>query len=145
MRFGLTAPHDAPSGARTPHTRDLHGAIMVPITVGFLAGLAGRLRRPGLGRGRLVGPLFGRLDGLYLMLLLPVLDVDLAQNAMFDATPPDWARLMPAAGTVRVLLDGAFTPTFDEAGVLLLALGWVLALGALAAVVFSRIAAPQHA
>lgn len=30
---------------------DLHGAIMVPITVGFLAGLAGLFRGPGFGRG----------------------------------------------------------------------------------------------
>jgi hypothetical protein len=94
--------------------------------------------------GVIIGPLVGRLGGLYLMFLLPFLDVGLAQNIMFDAAPPAWAKWMPAHGAVRVLVDGAFTPTFDETGGLLLGLAWLAGLLALAAVVFHRTAAPRR-
>ncbi len=182
---------------------DVHGAIMVPITIGFLASLAGlfvildsaqadrRLSltnyRPGeilgvrmvviaaaalvataaaiavtavsfdavswplfIGAnvlvaltyatiGVIVGPVFGRLGGLYVLLVVPFIDIGLAQNAMFDAAPPAWAKFMPAHGAVRVMMDGAFTSSFDETGALLLALGWLLGLTATAAVVFRRV------
>jgi hypothetical protein len=188
---------------------DVHGAIMVPITVAFLAGLAGlfvvlgsaegdrRLVlagfRPGevlaarLGVialaavlvsaasltvtaasfqpevwpnfalatvavavtyasiGVVIAPLVGRLGGLYLMFLLPFLDVGLAQNVMFDAAPPPWAAWMPAHGAVRVLIDAAFTPGFDETTGLLSALGWLLGITVAAAAVFHRTAAARNA
>lgn len=88
--------------------------------------------------GVIVGPIFGRLGGLYLLLLLPFIDIGLAQNVMFDAAPPAWGRYLPAHGAMRVLTDGAFTPGFDEAGALVLALGWLAGLTALAAFVFRR-------
>lgn len=182
---------------------DVHGAVMVPITIGFLASLAGLFvvldsaqadRRLALSRfrsveillvrmvviataalvattvsvavtavsfdavswpifvfanvlvaltyatiGVIVGPIFGRLGGLYLLLLLPFIDIGLAQNAMFDAAPPTWGRFLPAHGAVRVMMDGAFTSSFDEAGALVLAVGWLIALSAVAAVVFRRV------
>lgn len=182
---------------------DVHGAVMVPITVGFLASLAGLFvildsaqadRRLSLTKfrtneilivrmavitiaslvatavsiavtafsfapinwsvfvaanvlvaltyatiGVIVGPIFGRLGGLYVLLLLPFIDVGLAQNAMFDAAPPWWGRYLPAHGAVRVMMDGAFTSTFDERGALILALGWLAALGTIATVVFRRV------
>jgi hypothetical protein len=182
---------------------DVHGAAMLPITIGFLASLAGlfvildsaqadrRLAltdyRPAeilgvrmttivvataiatvvgiavtaasfdaanwwlftLGAaivgltyatiGVIVGPIFGRLGGLYLLLLLPFIDIGLAQNAMFDAAPPAWGRYLPAHGAMRVLMDGAFTPGFDEVGALVLALGWLAALTVLAVFVFRRV------
>lgn len=188
---------------------DVHGAIMVPITVGFLAGLAGLFVVLGSAEGDrrlvlagfrprevltarfgviilaavlvsavslavtaagfqpeawvpfagatlvvaltyamigvIIGPLVGRLGGLYLMFLLPFLDVGLAQNIMFDAAPPAWAQWMPAHGAVRVLVDGAFTPSFDEIGGLLLALGWLAGLLAAAVAVFNRTSAPRRA
>jgi hypothetical protein len=186
---------------------DVHGAIMVAITVAFLAGLAGlfvvigsaqadrRLVIAGfrprevltsrLGTivlaavlvsgvslavtgasfapqawptfagatllvavtyamiGAVIGPLVGRLGGLYLMFLLPFLDVGLAQNIMFDAAPPSWAVWMPAHGAIRVLVDGAFTPTFDATAGLVLAAGWMAGLTVAAASVFHRLAAPR--
>ncbi len=91
--------------------------------------------------GVLVGPLVGRLGGLYLMFLLPFLDVGLAQNVMFDAAPPPWAAWMPAHGAVRVLVDGAFTPSFDEITGMLLAAAWLAAITTAAALVFHRLAA----
>lgn len=182
---------------------EVHGAIMVPITIGFLASLAGLFvildsaeadRRLSLTRfrsgeilgvrmaviavaalaatvvsiavtavsftavswpifvganvlvaltyatiGVIVGPVFGRLGGLYVLLLLPFIDVGLAQNAMFDAAPPAWGRFMPAHGAVRVMMDGAFTTSFDESGALLLALAWFIGLAAIAALVFRRV------
>jgi hypothetical protein len=188
---------------------DLHGAIMVAITVAFLAALAGlfvvtgsvqgdrRLELAGfrsrevlgarlgivafatmlttvvslavtafgfqprswsvfaLGTvltaltyamlGVLIGPLVGRLGGLYLMILLPFIDGGVAQNPMFDAAPPAWAGVMPSHGAVRVLLDGAFTGSFDETGALALALGWLVAVTAAAAIVFRRLAQPARA
>ena len=185
---------------------DVHGAIMVPITVAFLAGLAGlfvvlgsieadrRLVVAGYRTGEvlaarvgvivlaavlvsgvslgvtafsfrprewvtfalatltvaltyamigvLMGPVVGRLGGLYLMFLLPFLDVGLAQNVMFGASPPAWAAWMPAHGAVRVLIDAAFTSRFDEAGGTLLALGWLAAITVAAGMVFHWIASP---
>jgi hypothetical protein len=182
---------------------DVHGAVMVPITVGFLASLIGLFvildsaqgdRRLSLSQfrtaeiltvrmgviavasvvatavalgvtavsfdavnwpifiaanllvagtyatiGVIVGPLFGRLGGLYLLLLLPFIDVGLAQNAMFDAAPPAWGRFLPAHGAMRVLMDGAFTSSFDEGGALLIAVAWLLGLGVVATGVFRRV------
>ncbi len=180
----------------------LHGAIMVPITVGFLSSLVGLFvvldssqadRRLSLTRfgaweilavrlavvfaatslatvvsvavtafsfeprrwpqfvaanllvaltyamiGVIVGPLLGRLGGLYVMLVMPFIDVGIAQNAMFDAAPPTWGRYLPAHGAVRVMIDDAFTPTFDEFGSAVLAGLWLIALGAGAFAVFRR-------
>ncbi|MFP5252208.1 MAG: ABC transporter permease [Actinomycetes bacterium] len=93
--------------------------------------------------GVIVGPLVGRLGGLYLMFLLPFLDVGLAQNVMFDAAPPTWAAWMPAHGATRVLVDGAFTPSFDETTGLLIGLAWLAGITTLAVGVFHRLAAPR--
>lgn len=95
--------------------------------------------------GVLLGPLVGRLGGLYLMFLLPFLDVGLAQNIMLAAAPPAWAVWMPAHGAMRVLVDGAFTSSFDETAGLLLGLAWLAGITAMAVGVFHRLAAPRHA
>jgi hypothetical protein len=93
--------------------------------------------------GVVIGPLVGRIGGLYLMFLLPFLDVGLAQNVMLDAAPPSWAAWMPAHGAVRVLIDGAFTAGFDEVAGLTWALLWLVGLAVAAAIVFHRSAAPR--
>lgn len=194
---------------RTVSMVDLHGAIMAPIAIAFLAGLAGlfvvlgsaeadrRLALAGFRSrevlasrlgvivaatllvtavslavtavefspeqwvvfagatllvgltygliGAVVGPLVGRVGGLYLMFLIPFLDLGLAQNVMFDAAPPAWGRVMPAYGAVRVLVDGAFTQSFDETGPLLLALAWLGAIAFAATIVFHHVAEPERA
>jgi len=186
---------------------DVHGAIMVPITLAFLAGLSGlfvvqgsieadaRLSIAGfspreilasrLGTiviaallatavalgitsldftpeswgwfatasvliavtygliGVLVGVLFGRLGGLYVMFLVPFLDVGMAQNIMFSAAPPSWGLVLPGRGASQVLVDGAFTTTFDKLGMLALAVAWLVVLIAVTAAVFRRIAEPK--
>lgn len=188
---------------------DVHGAIMVPITVGFLAGLAGlfviqgsldadaRLALAGFKTreiltsrmgvvvmagavttvvslavtaldfapeswlwfaagnglvavtygliGVLVGVPFGRLGGLYVMFLLPFIDIGLAQNVMFSAAPPAWGAGLPGRGAVRVLVDAAFTPSFDGMTSLLASLAWIAVLVVAAGLAFRSSAAPRRA
>ena len=88
--------------------------------------------------GVLVGPLTGRLGGLYLILLLAFIDVGLGQTVMLPGGPPAWGSFLPARGASRVLIDGAFTARFDETGYLLLGLAWLAALMAASAAVFHR-------
>jgi hypothetical protein len=95
--------------------------------------------------GVLIGPVAGKLGGLYLMLLLPFIDVGLAQNVMFDAAPPAWSRFMPAHGAIRILVDASFTSHFDEWNNLALALAWLIAITAAAAITFHHLARTEHA
>lgn len=88
--------------------------------------------------GVLIGPLTGRLGGLYLILLLAFIDVGLGQTVMFPGGPPAWGAFLPARGASRVLIDGAFTARFDEVGYLLLGLAWLAALTAATTVVYQR-------
>lgn len=188
---------------------DVHGALMVPITIGFLAGLAGlfvvqgslqadaRLALAGFRSreilasrlgvislaallttavslavtavdfepqgwvwftvgnalvaltygmvGVLVGVLFGRLGGLYVMFLIPFIDVGLGQNVMFSAAPPAWGIFLPARGSAQILVDAAFTPDFDQTNGLILALAWLIGLIVVTSIVFRRIAEPSRA
>ena len=90
--------------------------------------------------GAILGPMLGRLGGLYVLLLLPFLDLGVAQNAMFDAAPPGWAALLPGYGAVRVMNDAAFTASFDDWFGLWLALAWLAVLAAVAWLAFRRVA-----
>ena len=80
--------------------------------------------------GVLAGPLVGRLGGLYLLLLLSIVDVGYGQTVMFGPNPPGWGAFLPGRGAGRLLLDGSFTGGFEQYGYLLLALGWLAALTA---------------
>lgn len=88
--------------------------------------------------GVLVGPLTGRLGGLYLILLLAFIDVGLGQTVMFPGGPPAWGAFLPGRGASRVPIDGAFTGRFDETAYLLLGLAWLAALMVASAAVFHR-------
>ena len=88
--------------------------------------------------GVVLGPLTGRLGGLYLILLLAFIDVGLGQTVMLPGGPPDWGAFLPARGASRMLIDGAFTGRFDETGGLLLGLAWFAAFAATAAAVFQH-------
>ncbi|MHB1850493.1 MAG: hypothetical protein ACYCVO_16120, partial [Acidimicrobiales bacterium] len=82
------------------------------------------------------GPLTGRLGGLYLILVLAIVDVGYGQTVMFKSLPPTWGAFLPARGAGRLLLGGAFSTGSAQIGYLLLALGWLAALTAAAALVF---------
>jgi hypothetical protein len=88
--------------------------------------------------GVLLGPLFGRLGGLYLLLLLSIVDVGYGQTVMFLPLPPAWGTYLPTHGPGRLLLDGSFTSTFEQYGSLLLALSWLGGLVVVAAITFQR-------
>jgi len=94
--------------------------------------------------GVLIGPLAGRIGGLYLMLLLAFVDVGFGQNVMFPAGPPPWGAFLPARGASRVMLDGAFTARFDQPWYLLLGLAWLLTLTAATGEVFRRRTTTSH-
>ncbi|HEX6329945.1 MAG TPA: ABC transporter permease, partial [Actinomycetota bacterium] len=79
-----------------------------------------------------------------LMFLVPMVDVGIAQNAMFGPTVPNWGRFLPAHGAVQVLLDGAFSGGLSRTGALIVALGWLAGVTVVAAVVFRRVAEPQR-
>ncbi len=79
------------------------------------------------------------------MFLVPFIDVGLAQNVMFSAAPPSWGLVLPGRGASQMLIDAAFTPTFDTLGAFLLALAWLVVLVGVTAAVFRRIAEPKTA
>lgn len=79
--------------------------------------------------GALAGALLDKLAATYLMLFLALTDLGIAQNPMFGSGSPRWwAALLPGYGPGRMMLDGAFSPSFHAAGPLAIALGWTLAL-----------------
>ena len=94
--------------------------------------------------GAILGIIAGRLGGLYLILALPFIDLGIAQNVMFDAAPPPWGRLLPAHGATQLLVDSAFTQSFDTTGALVAALMWLATATAVTAVVFQRLARPMR-
>ncbi len=75
--------------------------------------------------GVLLGPLFGRVSSVFLAFLLPFLDLGIWQSPMLRSEPEAWARWLPGYGGTRVVIDGALTPGFDEAGSVLLSLIWI--------------------
>jgi hypothetical protein len=86
--------------------------------------------------GVLLGPLVGRLGGLYLLLLLSIVDVGYGQTVMFHPNPPGWGAFLPARGAGRLMLDGAFTTGFEQYAHLLLALAWLAVLSGAALITF---------
>jgi hypothetical protein len=86
--------------------------------------------------GVCLGPVFGRVSGVFIAFLVPFLDIGIAQSPMLRSEPAAWARFMPGYGADRVLLDAGLTARFDQTGPLLLALAWLLALTLVARTVF---------
>ena len=86
--------------------------------------------------GVLVGPITGRLGGLYLILMLAFIDVGLGQSVMFPDGPPAWGAYLPARGASQMMIDGAFTNSFDATLSMALGLAWLAALSAAAVAMF---------
>lgn len=90
--------------------------------------------------GVALGPFVGRVGGVLLMLALPFIDVGIAQNPMFGASPPGWGAFLPARGGIRLVVDAALTIDADQGASIALALGWLAAAAVAAAVVFRHVA-----
>ena len=80
------------------------------------------------GIGALAGALLDKLAATYLILFLAMTDLGVVQSPMFHATPARLAFLLPGYAPTRVMLDGAFSHSFDAGGELLLSLGWLAGL-----------------
>jgi hypothetical protein len=78
--------------------------------------------------GALAGALLDKLAATYLILFLVMTDLGVVQSPMFHATPAHLAFLLPGYAPTRVMLDGAFSRSFDASGELVLTLGWLVAL-----------------
>jgi len=51
---------------------------------------------------------------------------------MLHATPPTWGHYLPGYGGSRLLVEGAISPVFNQTGAVLIGLGWVVGLTAVA-------------
>ena len=89
--------------------------------------------------GVLVGPLFGRVSGVFLAFLVPFLDVGISQSPMLSTQPDSWAQWLPAYGGIRLVLDGALTASFDEQTPLLYAGLWLVGLGLVTGLLWWRV------
>lgn len=103
------------------------GNLLMAVTYGLL--------------GFCLGPIFGRVGGVFIAFLVPFLDIGIGQSPMLRPEPAAWAHALPGYGAMRVLVDGGLTGRFDEIAPLMAALAWVLALTALAGWLFHRIPA----
>jgi hypothetical protein len=88
--------------------------------------------------GALLAPIFGRVGGVFLVFLIPFLDIGIIQSPMLHPDPTTLSQLLPGYGGSRMLLDGALTAGFDETRSLLIGLAWVVALGAAVAFTYRR-------
>lgn len=92
--------------------------------------------------GALLAPLFGRVGGVFMAFLLPFLDLGITQSPMLHPDPVARSKLLPGYGGSRILLDGALTRGFDEAGALLVAIGWLAVLVVLVAITYRQAVVP---
>jgi hypothetical protein len=88
-----------------------------------------------------VGPLFDRLGGVYVMLLVPLVDVLLFQNPLASGVPW-WADYLPGHHATAALFEVAFTGSV-EPGTVLGAVGYAAVLTGASVAVFSRTSAVE--
>ena len=88
--------------------------------------------------GALAGALLDKLAATYLILFLVMSDLSVVQAPMFHATPGRFAALLPGYGPTRVMLEGAYSQTFNADSELLLALAWAATLAFTAYFVLRR-------
>jgi len=89
--------------------------------------------------GALLGALTDRLAATYLILFGVMTDLGIVQNPMFgNGTPGKWAVLLPGYGPMRVMIDGAFSPSFHATGALALSLAWTIALATAVSILLAR-------
>lgn len=92
--------------------------------------------------GALLGPIFGSVGGVFVAFMLAFLDIGIVQNPMLQPEPTAWSRLLPGYGGSQILIDEAFTQSFDEVVPLLIGLGWFIALSVAVVVTYHRTTRP---
>ncbi len=92
--------------------------------------------------GVLIGPLFGRVAGVFVAFLVPFIDLGIEQSPVIHPRLSGWSEALPGYGGSRVLFDAALTPTFDDTGAVLIALAWIAALACAVVLIFRRTCAP---
>jgi hypothetical protein len=92
--------------------------------------------------GVIIGPLFGRVAGVFIAFLVPFLDLGIAQSPMLRPIPQQWAEGLPGYGWTKVLFDTGLTAHFDQTGALLTGLAWLVGLSIAAALVIVRAGRP---
>jgi hypothetical protein len=90
------------------------------------------------GIGALVGVLLDKLAATYAILFIVAADLSVVQTPMFHASPSPYAPLLPGYGPTRVMLEGAFAPTFAAWAPLAIGLAWAVALAVAAYLVLRR-------
>ena len=70
--------------------------------------------------GVIIGPLFGRVAGVFVAFLIPFPDLGIIQSPMLRPEPPEWAHFLPGYGWTKVLFVTGLTANFDETGPLLI-------------------------
>lgn len=104
------------------------GSLVLAITYGLI--------------GMLLGPVFGRVSGVFMAFLLPFIDLGLGQSPMLGGAPARWAHWMPGYPGMRVLIDGGLTPGFDEGRTVAAALAWIVVLTGVVLLVLRRTVKP---
>jgi hypothetical protein len=94
--------------------------------------------------GALLGPIFGSVGGAFVVFLLAFLDIGIIQDPMLHPEPTVWSRLLPGYGGTQVLIDEAFTRSFDEILPLLIGLAWFIALAIAVRVTYHRTTRSAH-
>ncbi|MBY0289333.1 MAG: ABC transporter permease [Mycobacteriaceae bacterium] len=89
--------------------------------------------------GVIIGPLFGRVAGVFIAFLVPFLDLGIAQSPMLRPVPAQWANLLPGYGWTKVLFDTGLTAHFDQTVPLLAGLAWLSGLLLVASLVLARL------
>ncbi len=90
------------------------------------------------GIGALVGVLLDKLAATYAILFIVAADLSVVQTPMFHGSPSRYAPLLPGYGPTRVMLEGAFAPSFAAWLPLAVGLTWVGGMGLAACVVLRR-------
>ena len=88
--------------------------------------------------GVIIGPLFGRVAGVFIAFLVPFLDLGIAQSPMLRPEPEQWASALPGYGWTKTLLDTGLTADFDQTGPLLAGLAWLGGALTVATLVLAR-------
>ncbi len=89
--------------------------------------------------GVIIGPLLGRIAGVFVAFLLPFLDLGIAQSPMLRPVPQQWADALPGYGWTKVVFDTGLTAHFDQRGPLLIGCAWLLGLLIAATLVLTRV------